>query len=227
MKNVRKYDDNETIRLELPDSDKFLSMIRLDTLVRIRRGNGTREESYDHKTIDDAKEFMNEMVKKNTNKGFVKVRRVPISFERMLVDMYTLFPTRRLKDYQLMRYTNRSNVHSLNNKYNYLALDPTSNEVSLVFNNYKTKKRYGQQVFNLKKESEKKYDILAYSWQPVLLQRLIKAVGSYVFLSSFKKKSYLQYIPKATEALRGLDFKEPRWSLLSQDLIDCIDERYS
>ena len=72
--------------------------------------------------------------------------------------MYTLLPPRRLKDYQLMRYSERSqDITRLNKKYNYLVVDKDDGDedVILIFNNYKTSKRYGQQIFNLRQVSEK------------------------------------------------------------------------
>jgi len=64
--------------------------------------------------------------------------------DRMIYALYTLFPARRL-DYKNMKLTTETSIDKLND-INYLVL---SNPKEFVFNDYKTYKTYGKQVFKV------------------------------------------------------------------------------
>ena len=67
---------------------------------------------------------------------------------KALAALYLLFPTRRIKDYQLMKKTTDINdTTDLNN--NYLLVDTDNNIISFTFNNHKTYKTYKTQVYDI------------------------------------------------------------------------------
>jgi len=70
----------------------------------------------------------------------------------LLFKLYTSIPPRRIKDYSLMKYVKGKSVpvvKGMDKNYNYLVLNNNKNPIALVFNNYKTKKAYGQFVVDL------------------------------------------------------------------------------
>jgi hypothetical protein len=73
--------------------------------------------------------------------------------DRMIYALYTLFPARRL-DYKNMKLTTETNVDMLND-INYLIL---SNPKQFVFNDYKTDKTYGKQVFEVPEDLDKVFN---------------------------------------------------------------------
>jgi hypothetical protein len=67
--------------------------------------------------------------------------------DRLIYALYTLFASRRL-DWRNMKVTSETDVTKLTDD-NYLI---TSKPLQVVFNNYKTSKTYGQQVFEIEDE---------------------------------------------------------------------------
>lgn len=67
--------------------------------------------------------------------------------EQLIYAIYTLIPPRRVKDYYLLRPTTSMDFNSLDDEYNYLVLN--SKPMKLVFNNYKTRGKFKQQVFDV------------------------------------------------------------------------------
>ena len=72
--------------------------------------------------------------------------------DKLIYGLYTLFPARRL-EWRLVKLTNETDVEKLNDNFNYLIIKPNSKVV--VFNEYKTKKKYKQQTFNIPKDLDK------------------------------------------------------------------------
>jgi len=71
---------------------------------------------------------------------------------KLLFKLYTAIPPRRIKDYSLMKYVKGKSVpvvKEMDKDYNYIVLNNNKNPIALVFNNYKTKKVYGQFVIDL------------------------------------------------------------------------------
>lgn len=60
-------------------------------------------------------------------------------------------------------------------------------------------------------------------WKAMLLQRQLKAIGSFAYLSIEKNKgNYLAYVPKALETLQIKDLFDERWPFLSSDIIEKV-----
>ncbi len=57
------------------------------------------------------------------------------------------------------------------------------------------------------------------SWTAVLLQRQLKAIGSYSYLTTKGKRDYTIFIPPALKILKTCLAKEERWLYLSKELI--------
>ena len=71
---------------------------------------------------------------------------------KLLFKLYTAIPPRRIKDYSLMKYVKGKSVpfvKQMDKNFNYLVLNNNKNPIALVFNNYKTRKVYGQFVVDL------------------------------------------------------------------------------
>jgi aminoglycoside/choline kinase family phosphotransferase len=57
-------------------------------------------------------------------------------------------------------------------------------------------------------------------WQPVLLQRQLKAIGSFGFLTIDKQRGdYLQYVGPALKTLEDQNLFDERWPFISQELL--------
>ena len=70
---------------------------------------------------------------------------------RLIYGLYTLFPSRRSDDYRLMRLVYYDNVENLDDEYNYLQITKR-NDMNFIFNQYKTRKIYKQQIFEVPKD---------------------------------------------------------------------------
>ena len=66
--------------------------------------------------------------------------------EKLIYAVYMYVPPRRVKDYYLLTPTTEKDYESLDTDYNYLVL---TKPIKIVFNNYKTKSKFKQQVFDL------------------------------------------------------------------------------
>ena len=65
-------------------------------------------------------------------------------------------------------------------------------------------------------------------WRAVLLQRQLKAIGSFGYLTIDKNKgNYLRYVKPAIAAMRAADVSDSRWPFLSTELVDLIDHAIS
>lgn len=71
----------------------------------------------------------------------------------VLLSLYVLFPPRRIVDYSLLKFGKSKNPDK---EFNYVTKD------SIIFNQYKTKKAYGQQVFSLPPELQ----TILKKWKP-------------------------------------------------------------
>lgn len=71
--------------------------------------------------------------------------------------------------------------------------------------------------------AEKRHEI-ELQWRAVLLQRQLKALGSFGYLTIEKNKgNYLKYVAPALETLRGAQVTDKRWPLLSQNLLGALE----
>ena len=65
-------------------------------------------------------------------------------------------------------------------------------------------------------------------WRAVLLQRQLKAIGSFGYLTIDKNKgNYLRYVKPAISAMRAANVSDRRWPFLSTELVDLIDHATS
>ena len=68
--------------------------------------------------------------------------------DKALFSVYTLIAPRRIKDYELMKVTNKSDFDKLDKKFNYVIFE--NNKPSLfIFYNHKTKKTYPEQKITI------------------------------------------------------------------------------
>ena len=69
--------------------------------------------------------------------------------------------------------------------------------------------------------------LLAEEWGPMLLQRQLKALGSFGYLTTQKNRgNYLKYVPSALETLASGNVGHAKWSFLSIDIIEGIRDRW-
>ena len=102
--------------------------------------------------------------------------------------------------------------------------------VSLVFDPYVTlslRERRGlleQGLDLVGQHNEAARQDLMESWKPCALQRLIKALGSFAYLTQVKNRGdYLSYAPRTVSLLRQLSMEDGRWPFLSGRFLECMD----
>lgn len=100
--------------------------------------------------------------------------------DKLIYALYTLFPARRL-EWRLVKLTNETDLDQLKDKNNYLILNPKSKVV--VFNEYKTKRKYKQQNFDIPKDLNKILD--------EYISRNGLKVGDYLFFLNRDKREVL------------------------------------
>lgn len=103
--------------------------------------------------------------------------------------------------------------------------------VSLIFDSYVSLpiemrlKLIEQAITVTEKKSSESAIELKTSWAPTLLQRQLKAIGSFAYLTNAKKRgNYLYYLPEASKTLLSDQIKDHRWPFLSHDLPKRIHE---
>ena len=102
--------------------------------------------------------------------------------DKALFSVYTLIAPRRIKDYELMKVTNKSDFDKLDKKFNYIIFE--NNKPSLfIFYNHKTKKTYPEQKITIP-------------------NKLSEILNDYVKSNNIKNNNFL-FGREAT------DFKEP------------------
>ena len=71
--------------------------------------------------------------------------------DTLLVNLYRYLPPRRLdpKFLTYVKIKNKKQLDELDKNFNYITFDKLGNPTSIIYNNYKTKKRYRQQVFDI------------------------------------------------------------------------------
>lgn len=105
---------------------------------------------------------------------------------------------------------------------------PSYDLVSLVFDSYvgfskqqRTKLMEDCMNFIAQTASEKTIREIEVSWRPMLLQRQLKALGSFGFLTLVKNRgNYLRYVAPALETLSHDLVYDERWPFLSGVLLD-------
>lgn len=69
---------------------------------------------------------------------------------------------------------------------------------------------------------------VAESWPATLLQRQLKALGSFAYLTIEKKRGdYLKYSPAALDTLKTAEIYDERWPFLSKELIRLLSDKLS
>lgn len=110
-------------------------------------------------------------------------------------------------------------------------LGPASYDlVSLCFDSYvpftaETRAELFDNALTLirKKVGEKVHSEIEALWRPMLLQRQLKAIGSFGYLTLDKKRGdYLKYVPPALKTLEDAKVSDDRWPLLSRTLLKKI-----
>lgn len=106
--------------------------IFINKAIQDKRKKNAIDEGDEEKIIDLSHDVIVDKLKKLSNIQ-----------DKLIFALYTLFPARRL-DYRIMKVTN--DTKPKDDAYNYLIL---GKQKKFVFNNYKTRKAYGQQIFDV------------------------------------------------------------------------------
>lgn len=93
--------------------------------------------------------------------------------EKLIFSLYTLFPARREDDYRLMRITFNIKADTADDNNNYLQILKNGN-MNYIFNQYKTRNKYGQQIYKVPDD-------------------IIKILNSYISQNGMKEMDYLFY----------------------------------
>ena len=113
----------------------------INDIVQDKRSNNTLSLSEKTKIIDlDKKVLLDNL---ETNLKDIQ--------DKVIYSIYTLFPSRREDDYRLMRLTYHQKPQDLNEDFNYLQVEK-SGDMNFVFNQYKTRKKYGQKIYKVPQE---------------------------------------------------------------------------
>jgi len=124
----------------LYETYQLLSKMNIQTNKQIQ---GKREENIlDEK--DEGKIISLDPIDISSN--LAKIKKID---DKLIYALYTLFPARRL-EWRLVKLTDETNLDKLDNNINYLILKPKGKVI--VFNEYKTKKKYKQQIFDIPKD---------------------------------------------------------------------------
>ena len=102
---------------------------------------------------------------------------------------------------------------------------PSYDLVSLVFDpyvslNFKTRESLYNQYLESISDKDIKEEVIA-TVKPMALQRLLKAIGSFAYLTlDVKRGDYLKNVPAALTLLKQIDTSDKRWEFLSDKLIN-------
>lgn len=78
------------------------------------------------------------------------------------------------------------------------------------------------------KNSGLSHKAISEEWGPMLLQRQLKALGSFGYLTTQKNRdNYLKYVPAALETLAAANVGHSQWNFLSIEMIEGIRSRWS
>lgn len=144
-KNIIKIFASIANRLNLPFHSDLLALLTIHT----KEIDEKRQENIANGLIVDVSR--NEVIK--------IMNKLPTLEYQLIFGLYTLFPARRL-DWRLTKITyldNYEDAYGYDKQFNYITIP----HFKAIFNNYKTQKTYGQQVFDIE-DSLLKDIILAY-----------------------------------------------------------------
>jgi len=110
---------------------------------------------------------------------------------------------------------------------------PSYDLVSLCFDSYvpfsaTQRKQLLEQALNLfeSEHGSKLAQMIREEWKPMLLQRQLKAIGSFGFLTLDKNRGdYLKYVVPAVATLVDQDVGDDRWPFLSRTLVSRLDQK--
>lgn len=160
--------------------------IYLNKKIQEKRKENAIEEGEEEKIIDLDKTIILKNLKKLTN---IK--------ERLIYALYALFPARR-EEWRLTKITTETNKEKLKDPVNnYLIL---SNPKRIIFNNYKTYKKYKQQDFNIDDKD------------------LNNIIDEYIFSNGLKNNDYLFSLERDKREI----ISQPNFSKLISDVFKKI-----
>jgi len=127
------------VREYFPTQYDKIAQLNIDMSKQYQRGRDTNDAP--DKVINNLISFDDEYINKLVS-GITNVS------DKALVAVYTIAPPRRIKDYQLMKLTNKKDFDKLDPKYNYIMFE--NNKPSLfAFYNHKTKGSYPETKINI------------------------------------------------------------------------------
>ena len=116
--------------------------VHKNLIENIEKINKTYEEDRDNNSIniEDKNKLIINYEKKELQKQLETLNNIE---EQLIFALYTFIPPRRLEYSNMIIEENDIN---LDNKYNYIIID-NNNPIKFVFNNYKTNKVFGKQIY--------------------------------------------------------------------------------
>jgi hypothetical protein len=117
----------------------------------------------------------------------------------LVASLYTFFPPRRVKDYALMKVTDKEK--ELDTDFNYVLLDKKGDVDSFIFNNFKTSSSFGRQKFKVKGKLKHVLEEYIGGEQDLKIgDALISTRGKMI-----KPNTLTKYIPELFERITGLN----------------------
>lgn len=148
----KKYENINTIKSYLIPYTVICSKINYynenevhkNLIENIEKINKTYEDDRDNNSINI--EDKNKLIINYNKEELEKKLKILNNIEEQLIfALYTIIPPRRLE------YSNmiiKENDINLNNNHNYIIIE-NNNPIKFIFNNYKTNKVFGQQIYNI------------------------------------------------------------------------------
>ena len=142
--------------------------------------------------------------------------------DTLLVNLYRYLPPRRLdpKFLTYVKIKNKKQLDELDKNFNYITFDKLGNPTSIIYNNYKTKKRYRQQVFDITQPD--KLPIFNYSGLRKSITDFTKSTkfeDMDLFFPDMKSKVYSDFSRRIAYSFRFLKGKEISSNVLRHSFI--------
>jgi len=138
--------------------------------------------------------------------------------DKLIYSLYLLFPSRRL-EYRVLKYNNLNNIDVLND-FNYIYHNQTLNKFYLIFNDYKTKKYFKKQIFEIT-------DTILIS----IIKTFINAknIQNNDFIFNISQSNFSKTINKIFSSIYNenitLRYIRISWSIYINDMKICINDK--
>ena len=146
-----------------------------------------------------------------------------------LVNLYRFIPPRRLLDYKVLTYVKnktKEQIDKLDKDFNYITINKVNHPTSIVFNNYKTKKRY--RTFTIDLTQADKPPFFNFSGLRTSITKFIKSTkfeDGDLFFPNTAGKVYGDFSRRVQFAFRLIKGKEVSSNVLRHSFISYYSKK--